>query len=165
VFTTTSEARREGLINVNTASAPVLLTIPGIDETIAEGIVSTRKSIAPERRATIAWLVQEGVVDAAHFKEMAPYLTARSFQFGFTVVGYGVPSGRFKVLEVMIDVANGESRVVYLRDMSRLGLPFKVGTGSKDAPPADASISPGRTVFRHSEAATFHRAHELQPHG
>lgn len=166
VFTTRRDARQEGLVNVNTASIPVLLAIPGIDETIAEAIVSTRKSISPERRATIAWLVQEGVVNAAQFKEMAPYLTARSFQFGFTVVGYGVPSGRFKVLEVMIDVAHGESRVVYLRDMSRLGMPFKVGTGSKDAPPTDASLSHPRTPAPHrAEAAVLAVPSEPHPHG
>lgn len=141
-FKTTKEARREGLINVNTAPIPVLVTIPGIDETVAEAIASTRKSIAPERRATLAWLVQEGVVDAARFKEMAPYLTARSFQFHFTVVGYGVPSGRYRVLEAVIDTAETEPRVIYLRDMTRLGLPIRIESPQEGVSPGEARVSP-----------------------
>lgn len=143
-FTATKDAKRDGLININTASLAVLATVPGIDEPLAEAIASTRKSISPENRTTIAWLVREGVVDAQRFKSIAPYITARSFQFSFQVVGYGVPSGRFRVLDVMIDVAGGQPRITYLRDLTRLGLPFPIGTGSKDAPPAEAGVQQKR---------------------
>ncbi|HTI70215.1 MAG TPA: hypothetical protein VMF06_09620 [Candidatus Limnocylindria bacterium] len=124
LFTTDDEGRHDGLLNINTASATVLATLPDVDAALAETIVSTRTAISPERRGNIAWLYQEGVVDAARFKSLAPSLTARSYQFHFQVIGYGLPSGRYRVLEVAIDVAGAQSRVTYLRDITRLGLPF-----------------------------------------
>jgi len=126
LFTTVAGERSDGLVNINTAGVEVLGTVPGLDVPLAESILSTRRSISPERRATIAWLYQEGVVDAALFKRIAPFLTARSYQYSFRVVGFGLPSGRFRVLDAVIDVAPDEPVVTYLRDITRLGLPFKL---------------------------------------
>ncbi|MBE3071214.1 MAG: hypothetical protein IMZ66_13345 [Planctomycetes bacterium] len=55
---------------------------------------------------------------------MAPFVTARSFQFSVRCVGFGVPCGRFRVLEAVLDLSGGEPRVLYLRDITRLGLPL-----------------------------------------
>jgi len=55
---------------------------------------------------------------------VAPYLTTRSFQYSLRCVGFGVPCGRYRVLEAMLDTGGGAPRVIYLRDISRLGLPF-----------------------------------------
>jgi DNA uptake protein ComE-like DNA-binding protein len=137
-FTTSRDYRQPGLINVNTADIPVLASVPGIDGPLAEAIVSTRVGLTPERRATIAWLFQEGVVDAARFKSIAPHLTARSFQYSFHSVGYAVPSGRFRVLDVTIDLAGGEPRVISLRDLTRLGMPFQPEAGQAATPLARA---------------------------
>lgn len=126
-FTTGAEDRHDGRINVNTASAPVLATLPGIDLPLAETIVSTRTALSPERRETLAWLLQEGVMDADKLKAVAPSLTCRASQFHFFVLGYGMSSGRYRVAEVSIDVAGRQPKVTYLRDMTRLGLPFRPG--------------------------------------
>jgi hypothetical protein len=134
LFTTSALKTQEGLINVNTASIEALTTVPGIDESLVESIQSARRSISPEKRGTIAWLFQEDVVDAGTFKKLAPYLTARSFQFSFQVVGFGVPSGRFRRLEVVIDSSELTPRVVYLRDLTRLGPPFKLEPETTEAP-------------------------------
>ena len=124
-FTATESSRMEGLINANTASVAVLATLPGVDEALAEAIVSTRRSISPERRSTLAWLFQEDVVDAERFRALAPLLTSRPLQFHFQVVGFGVPSRRYRVLEVVIDLASRPATIRYLRDITRLGPPFR----------------------------------------
>ncbi len=129
-FTTRTESRVPGLVNVNTASARVLRTLPGIDEALADSIVSARRNLRDEQRRTPAWLYQEGLLDAGQFKALMPYLTARGFQFHFHVVGYGVPSGRYRVLEAIIDTAGPNPTVAYLRDITRLGLPFRIETDS-----------------------------------
>lgn len=133
-FSTTDSAMLRGLINVNTAPAPVLAALPGLDEALVDAILSTRKSLSPEKRRTIAWLHQEGVLDAAKFKEVAPRLTARSFQFSFRVVGYGIPTGRFRVLDVQVDLAVKPASVVRIRDISRFGLPFPIQVDPETAP-------------------------------
>jgi hypothetical protein len=114
---------------------------------LAEAILSTRRSISPERRGTIAWLYQENVVDAAKFKAIAPFLCARGFQFSFQVIGYGLPSGRFRRLEVVIDSSESSPRVVYLRDLTRLGLPFKL-EGQTLVAPAQAYRSTKPNGFK-----------------
>ena len=138
LFTTSPDERQEGLVDVNSASIAVLKTIPGVDEPLAESMVSARRSISPERRTTIAWLFQEGVLDAAQFKQMAPFLTARSFQYSFHVVGYGVPSGRYRVLDVIVDVAGDQPRISFLRDLTKLGMPFPI-TGPETTPAVQAA--------------------------
>jgi hypothetical protein len=140
LFSTDNEGRHDGLINLNTASATVLATLPAIDGALAETIVSTRSSISPERRATIAWLYQDGLVDATRFKAIAPSLVARSYQFHFHVIGYGIPSGRYRVLEAGIDVAGTERRVTYLRDITRLGMPFELKGNSLESNGEGAGI-------------------------
>src|SRR5262249_35122279 len=130
-FTTRTERQATGLINVNTASAEVLRTLPGIDEALSDSIASARRNLRAEQRRTTAWLYQEGVLDAGQFKKVSPFLTARGFQYHFQVVGYGVPSGRYRVLDAIIDVAGAKPTIAYLRDITRLGLPFRIETSSE----------------------------------
>jgi DNA uptake protein ComE-like DNA-binding protein len=127
LFCATDDAQVAGLVNVNTASLNVLQTVPGIDAALGESIISGRRSIAVERRHTLAWLYQDKIVDAARFKVIAPHLTARGFQYSFRVVGYGMPSGRYCVLDVIIDIAGLEPVILSLRDITRKGMPFAVG--------------------------------------
>lgn len=123
-FTARSADARPALVNVNTASAHVLATLPGIDLSLAESIVSTRTALAPDRRKTPAWLLQEGTLTPEQFKAVAPHLTARSYQFECRVAGYGLPSGRFRVLDVAIDTSSGRPVVTRLVDVTRLGFPL-----------------------------------------
>jgi DNA uptake protein ComE-like DNA-binding protein len=128
VLTTTVDETLPGLINVNTAPAPVLQTLPDVDEPLAEAIVSARRNVTLEKRCTPAWLLAEGVVNVALFKKLAPHVTSRSLQFSFHAVGYSIPSGRYRVLDVVIDVSGTTPSVIYLRDLTRLGLPFRIET-------------------------------------
>ena len=134
LFTTSLDDRHDGRVNLNTASAAVLATLPGVDLPLAETIVSTRTGLSPERRSTVAWLVQETVMDIDRFKALAPSLTTSASQFHFFVLGYGIPSGRYCVVEASIDVAGREPQITYLRDLTRLGLPFRPGGSGTNAP-------------------------------
>lgn len=145
-FTASPDDRLPGLVNVNTASAAVLQSLPDIDEALAESIVSARRNLRSEQRRTPAWLYEESLVDADLFKKIAPYLTARGFQFHFQVVGYGVPSGRFRVLEAVIDLAGPKPVISYLRDITRLGLPFKIEMPMEESPAPEESAPQARKV-------------------
>jgi hypothetical protein len=142
LFSTEGAARHDGLVNVNTAGATVLAALPGMDEALAETIVSTRAGLPPERLASVAWLYQEGLVDADRFKTIAPSLTIRSSQFHFQVIGYGLPSGRYRVLDVVIDLAGAAPGILYLRDLTKLGLPLKLETEPSEASDAQSANSP-----------------------
>ena len=118
----------EGLVNVNTAPAEVLAVLPGLDASLAQQIVDLRKDLPPETKSTIAWLYTQNLLDAEAFKKAAPFLTARSYQYSVRCIGFGVPCGRYRVLEAVLDLSGGTPRVAYLRDITRLGLPFALDT-------------------------------------
>jgi DNA uptake protein ComE-like DNA-binding protein len=150
-YTTTIHYHLPGLINLNTASVQVLQTLPEIDEPLAEAIISARRDLRPEQRRTPAWLYEDDLVNAERFKKIAPYLTARGFQYHFHVIGYGLPSGRYRVLEAMIDLGGLKPAITYLRDITRLGLPFKIdgsggalaaGKGSRGRTALASSLTP-----------------------
>ncbi len=148
-FTTSTRTNLPGLINLNTASTLVLAAVPDIDLPLAESIVSTRTALSPERRETIAWLVQEGVVNTNQFKAIAPHLTARSHQFTCRVAGYGLPSGRFKVLELDVSITSGSPEITRLRDVSRLGFPLPpdvIEENSSVSPPQALIPTPASTL-------------------
>ena len=143
-FTGSAEAELVGRINVNTAPASVLQLVPGIDNALAENILSARRNLPAERRSSVAWIHIENLVEADRFREIAPFLTTRSLQYRFNVVGYDARSGKFRVLEAVIDVASPPARLVYLRDLTRLGLPFPIELEAEDgSAPSDAGASSG----------------------
>ncbi len=150
LFTTVADTELPGLINVNTASRAVLACVPGLDEALADAIVSARQSVSPDRRKNLAWLVQENVLDAEKFRAVAPYLTSRGFQFSFRVIGYGVPSGRFRVIEAIADTARGKPALLYLRDITRLGLPFRLEPGGEPS----ANHKPAPRAHRNASLRT-----------
>jgi type II secretory pathway component PulK len=122
-----------GLVNINTAPAEVLAVLPGMDAGLAQQIVEARGNLDADTRATTAWLYTQNLVDAAAFKAVAPYITTRSLQFSVRCLGYGVPNGTsaaqagmFRVLEAVVDLSGTTPRIIYLRDITRLGLPFPV---------------------------------------
>ena len=123
-LTTTFEARLIGLININTADVKVLRAIPAISEAKAQLIVQTREGLSSELKQSVAWLYSESVLTAEEFKRAAPHITTRSLQYRFNVVGYSLPSGRYRVYEVVIDTADKQPQILYLRDITRFGLPF-----------------------------------------
>ncbi|MCI0744964.1 MAG: type II secretion system protein GspK [Verrucomicrobia subdivision 3 bacterium] len=135
-FTTTRDEKLPGLININTASAAVLQTLPGLPEGVAEAIVVSRRGLTPDKLRTPAWLYQEGLASAAVFKIIAPFISTRSWQFTFQVIGYGLPSGRYRVWEMAIDVAGRAPTVTYMRDITRRGLPYRITAGDTGTAPS-----------------------------
>jgi hypothetical protein len=120
--------RIRGKINVNTAPVEVLsalLTRLELPAELAESIVEARLLIEPEELATPAWLYRQGIVaEAEDFKKLAPYLTARGLQYRFYVIGFAPDPGIYALEEVVVDLAPATPRIVYQRDLSRLGPPI-----------------------------------------
>ncbi|NLF31697.1 MAG: hypothetical protein GX591_12515 [Planctomycetes bacterium] len=115
---------RAGRVNVNTAPVEVLAMVGDMGEQAARRIVEHRTLLEADQARTPAWLLTEELVDEELFKRIAPILTTRSYQYRVQAVGYGLPSGRFCVLEAVIDLESGRPRVMHLRQLTRLGAPF-----------------------------------------
>jgi len=115
-----------GKVNINTAPAEVLAALPGFDLDLAEQIVSARELLDAPAKETIAWPYTQNVVSADTFKAIAPALTARPWQFHVRCVAYGWPCGQYRVVEAVIDMAPDLPRILYQRDITRLGMPFAI---------------------------------------
>lgn len=160
--TGTNASRLDGLINLNTAPKEILALLPGVDDAVADGILAARRGLSSDQMQTTAWLVQQGLMDAEAYKKVAPLITSRSCQFHFHVVGFSTPAGRYRVLEAIVDVACNPPQILFLRDLTRLGLPFKLEASPQDQisqvrprPRQTAALIPagGRRVNRLSPAA------------
>ena len=127
-FTTDPKQIRLERVNINTAQASILAQVDGIDEALANTIVSARQGLSPEASRSIAWLLEESLLDADQFKQIEPFIAARSFQFHIQVIGYALPSGRYRVLESIVDLIGSEPRVLYIRDLTKLGVPYPFAT-------------------------------------
>lgn len=144
-FTHTNAHSLPGLINLNTASAEVLATVPGIDGSLANEIIGARDAISMASRDSIAWLLTEQFVDAEAFRQMGRFLTTRSYQFSLRVAGFA-SSGQYRIIEAIIDSAGDEPRIIYLRDVSRFGLPFPIDL--PDAEQSSAELESQNLSFR-----------------
>ncbi len=118
---------RPGAVNVNTASREVLAALPAVGEELAGKIVETRSGLDSEQRNSAAWLVSEGLLEKAAFRNLSRSITGRSLQFRIRSVGYHRPSGQFCALEVIVDLGLGKPRILYLRELTRCGLPVIPG--------------------------------------
>ena len=85
-------------INVNTASQTVLATLPGLEDSDIQNILSMRPDPTTATQApdpifqTPAWLLTQGNLSQATVKAIAPYITARSP--GLSLPGAGLLRGR-----------------------------------------------------------------------
>lgn len=122
-YTTVKAQTRDGLVNVNTAPVEVLQAV-GFTEDEARRIVMTRASLTGKDKTTLAWLIQQGVVDMERLNDPKLFngLTARGFQFRVESIGFADHIGAFCRLEVIIKMNGRVCQIASWRDLSGLGL-------------------------------------------
>jgi DNA uptake protein ComE-like DNA-binding protein len=117
-ITVDDEEFREGLVNVNTASATVLACLPGIDEAKASELVATRLSRAAPA-SSVAWvgdvLGEESAILAG------PYLTAQSWQAMADVAAVGRHGRGYRRTMFIIDYSGGTPRIAYRQNLASSG--------------------------------------------
>lgn len=116
----------EGLININTAPARVLALIPGITPDGVGALLAAREKADALTLGTSAWPLTTGALDAATFKQIAPYITAKSYQFHVEVVGYADHVKLSRRLEWIIEMVGPLAQIKYHRDLTPLGFAWPV---------------------------------------
>lgn len=104
---------RQGRININTAPFEVLMTVPGMTESIADGIIGLRgqEVLKPGRLAELPG------IDETLFRELYPYFTIASSRFVVWSRGAEPDSGVTVDIEAVLEVSGaGEVRVVHWRE-------------------------------------------------
>jgi type II secretory pathway component PulK len=115
-LTVTDADRIPGRINLFEAPRPVLMSIPGMSDSLADAIVARRSRITRER--SVAWLAEQQLLDSLTLRKMAPYLTAGGDVFEGTAVGYsdGMPTA--VAIEFLLDATTLPVTVRELREHS-----------------------------------------------
>src|SRR5262249_24390021 len=91
-------------ININTAPAPVLYALPGLQESDVQAILAHRPSLSSNEPPdpifqTPAWLIAVASLSPTTVKNVEKYITTRSQVFSFQVLGYyesGGPTARLE---------------------------------------------------------------------
>lgn len=152
---TTSDGQQvPGLININTASRKVLEMLPGMTAEDISKIIAYRTQPGADL-STVGWLAdalggEEQAPQALQkLQQIVPFVTTRAYQFRFDVVArIGPKSEReatattvktmdasaappparvMRRLAVVLDRGQGgDGRIVYARDITRLGQPYPV---------------------------------------
>jgi type II secretory pathway component PulK len=126
-LTTNNEPARGGRININTATRPVLLSIPNMTEAMADQIITTReaevdRTISPQRHAV--WLLANGVVTLEEMKQFDQFITGGGDVYSAQLVGFfdGLPA-RSRA-QVLFDRTEDTTLIVGWEDLSQLGPGF-----------------------------------------
>ncbi len=125
-FSLVQESEIPARINVTTAPADVLRTIPDFTETDVQNILSVRPKMSASEAPgeifqTPAWLMTEANMQVTTLRKLEKYVTTRSQVYRVQSVGYFADGGPASRVEAVIDVTGGRPRFVIWRDLSELG--------------------------------------------
>jgi hypothetical protein len=145
--TTVNAAELPPRVNVNTASATVLATLPGLQQTDVQAIIAARPDPATTQAGdptyqTPAWLITRANLSPATLQSVEKYITTTTQTYRFQAVGYfdgGGPSAR---IEAVVDTNMGNPRILYYRPLSDLGRGFDLGQISQTATTAGGRQTP-----------------------
>lgn len=124
-ITTVTNSYIEGRININTATATVLSSLPGFDVNpeLAETLVTYRQSNF-DKLGSIAWIVEavgensSAVLDALQATDC---ITTQSYQVSADVAALG-PNGRgYRRIRFVFDTSDGTPKIIYRQDLTHLG--------------------------------------------
>ena len=112
-----------GRVNINTASAAVLTTLPGITSDLVQQLVTYRQS-NPDKLTSVAWLVDALGRTSSAVTTLAAagdLITAQSYQFTADIAALG-PYGRgYRRVKCVFDTSSGTPQIIYRQDLSHLG--------------------------------------------
>lgn len=118
-----------GRININTASAQVLASLPGISDdqmsvqSLVQALMDYRIS-NPDRLTSVAWVADalgnnnSTVLNALQASDC---LTTHSYQFTADVAAVGAYGRGYRRVRFVFDTVDGTPKIIYRRDMTHLG--------------------------------------------
>ena len=117
--TATTNSFTDGLVNVNTASQPVLECVPGIGTDYAAALVSYREA-NPSKLASVAW-VASPLNNDTNALAAGPYITTRSYQYTADIAAVGAHNRGYQRVKYVFDTSEGAPMVIRRQDLTHLG--------------------------------------------
>ncbi|HLN27027.1 MAG TPA: type II secretion system protein GspK [Gemmataceae bacterium] len=127
--TTSKKSELPPRINVNTASAAVLATLPGLTESDVQNIVQNQPNYSSGETPdpayqTTAWLITIANLSTSKVQAVDSYITARSQVYRVQSMGTFDKGGPTARIEAVIDTNGGRPRILSYRDLTDLGRGF-----------------------------------------
>jgi DNA uptake protein ComE-like DNA-binding protein len=118
-----------GRININDARRETLFAIPGMNEQMAEQIVSLQASLKGAGDGTLdlltpGWLYIHKVADLPTLSALDPYITTGGSVYRVNSVGFFAEGGGNARVEAVIDATQTPAQIVFTRDLSNLGAAY-----------------------------------------
>ena len=117
-LTAATNSFTEGLVNVNTATEPVLECIPGIGVDYAAQMVSYRES-NPSKLTTIAWVAE--VIGDTNAIAAGPCITSHSYQYTADIAAVGHHNRGYQRVKFVFDTSEGAPMIIRRQDLTHLG--------------------------------------------
>jgi len=119
--TTSKKSELPPRINVNTASAAVLATLPGLTESDVQNIVQNQPNYSSGETPdpayqTTAWLITIANLSTSKVQAVDSYITARSQVYRVQSMGTFDKGGPTARIEAVIDTNGGRPRILSYRD-------------------------------------------------
>jgi DNA uptake protein ComE-like DNA-binding protein len=130
LFSTSTVSQNNDLparINLNTAPVEVLQTLPELQDTDIQNIVSNRPQLSASGASadpiyqTPAWLLVKAQISTSTLQTLDPFITTRSQVFRVQSVGYFDGTGPSARVEAIVDLNGGRPRILNWRDLTPLG--------------------------------------------
>ena len=116
-ITVTDDAIIPGRININTAGREVLMTLPGVDATLTEGILEKRESEDyPEGFTSVAEIFSVPGMKREIFKQIAEQITVRSNVFTIRSCGQAERTGMRHYVEAVVARTHSDLTVLYWKE-------------------------------------------------
>ena len=128
-MSTTSATTLDGRININQARREVLLGIPNMPADLPD-LIASHQLIGSDgqpqteligQRATTGWLLTDGLATVATMQQLDKYLCARGDVISVQSIGSFDRGGAVSRIEAVIDATQKPPRVIFRRDLTRLG--------------------------------------------
>ena len=124
-LTTTADSEASQMrININEAARPVLLSIPGMTESMADQVLSVRSGLDAESRRSIAWPVVEGIIPLESAAGILSMSTTYGLRFRTQLIAFQRESGLFRRIELVFDTANASTRRLHWNELTSLGIGY-----------------------------------------
>lgn len=108
-------------INLREAPETVLRTIPGIDVNKAHTIAARRSALG--RRASVGWLVTDGLLTLEQLRAVAPFATMGGDVWSGSSIGTALHSASLSAVHFTIDASLPEPRLLKLQESMPFTLP------------------------------------------
>ena len=115
----------EGRVNINTASATVLASLPGLSSSpdLAQTLVSYRQS-NPDKLGSIAWIIDALGKDNTSVEgalQAVDCITTHSYQFSADIAALGPNNRGYRRARFVFDTTEGAPKIIYRQDLTHLG--------------------------------------------